>query len=99
MSTWRVLLLLLLPAVALGDERLLDFHADILVRQDGWITVTETIVVRAEGRKIRRGLTRDYPTRYRDSAGNNVEVEYKPRSDEEKRKRIVDQEAKHRRRG
>jgi uncharacterized protein (TIGR04222 family) len=72
--------LILLPGVAFADERVLNYESDILVRQDGWIEVTETITVRAEGVKIRRGIYRDYPTRYEDRFGNDVEVRYEPRS-------------------
>jgi uncharacterized protein (TIGR04222 family) len=72
--------LLLLPCIAFADERVLGYHSDIVVRQDGWIEVTETITVRAEGSNIRRGIYRDYPTRYKDRFGNNVEVYYEPRS-------------------
>ncbi|MEX2125442.1 MAG: DUF2207 domain-containing protein [Woeseia sp.] len=72
--------LLLGPCVSWPDERILDYHSDILVRQDGWIEVTETITVRAEGISIRRGIYRDYPTRYEDRFGNDVEVDYEPKS-------------------
>jgi uncharacterized membrane protein YgcG len=72
--------IILLPLAGLADERILNYESDILVRQDGWIEVTETITVRAEGAKIRRGIYRDYPTRYRDRFGNDVEVRYEPRS-------------------
>ena len=58
--------LLLLPIFAAADERILNFHSDILVFESGWIEVTETITVRAEGQRIRRGIYRDFPTRYRD---------------------------------
>ncbi|HLU06815.1 MAG TPA: DUF2207 domain-containing protein [Woeseiaceae bacterium] len=75
-----VIALLLVCSTALGDERILGYHSDILVRQDGWIEVTETISVRAEGKDIRRGIYRDYPTRYRDDFGNSLEVRYEPRS-------------------
>jgi hypothetical protein len=76
---WYVLLLSV-PCLATADERILDYHSDILVRQDGWIEVTERIVVRAEGDRIRRGIYRDYPTRYEDRFGNDVEVDYEPLS-------------------
>ena len=77
----RIALLgLLLPCVAFSDERILDYHSDILVRHDGWIEVAETISVRSEGRQIRRGIFRDYPTRYEDRFGNDVEVDYEPKS-------------------
>lgn len=71
-------LLLLLPMLAAADERILNFHSDILVLESGWIEVTETIRVRAEGNRIRRGIYRDFPTRYRDAQGNNYEVAYEP---------------------
>ena len=51
----RCLLLLLLPFVALADERILDFHSEIRVMTNGMIEVTETIRVRAEGNRVRRG--------------------------------------------
>jgi hypothetical protein len=70
--------LLLLSLAARADERILNFHSDILVLEDGWIEVTETIEVRAERNRIKRGIYRDFPTRYRDSHGNNVEVAYEP---------------------
>lgn len=70
--------LLLLPLLAGADERILKFNSDIVVQGDGWIEVTETIQVRAEGNRIRRGIYRDFPTRYRDVYGNTHEVAYEP---------------------
>ena len=61
-----------LPASA--QERILSFHSDIVVEADGTLDVTETIEVRAEGRNIRRGIYRDFPTRYRDRRGDRVVV-------------------------
>ena len=77
----RILLLsLLCTGFASADERILSYHSDILVRSDGWIEVTETITVRAEGNQIRRGIFRDIPTDYPDQFGNDYEVLYEPRS-------------------
>jgi len=70
--------LFLLPQLTTADERILSFHSDIHVHDDGWIEVTETITVRAEGNRIRRGIYRDFPTRYRDAYGSNHEVAYEP---------------------
>ena len=70
--------LFLLPLFAAADERILNFHSDILVFESGWIEVTETITVRAEGQRIRRGIYRDFPTQYRDARGNRYEVAYEP---------------------
>jgi len=58
----------------LGDERILDYQADILVHADGELVVTETIRVRSEGQDIRRGIYRDFPTRYSDRFGNRYNV-------------------------
>lgn len=63
-------------AVLRADERILDYHADIQVAVDGTVTVEETIRVRAEGNAIRRGIYRDFPTRYRDRRGNRVRVDF-----------------------
>ncbi len=66
--------LFLLSFAAHADERILEFHSDILIMKDGWIDVTETIRVRAEGNRIRRGIYRDFPTEYRDERGNDYVV-------------------------
>jgi uncharacterized membrane protein YgcG len=75
-----LLLLCLLPMTLAADERILDYRSDIRVQADGELTVTETIRVRAEGRDIRRGIYRDFPTRYRDRWGNHVQVGFEPLS-------------------
>ncbi len=72
--------LLLLSSAAFADERILDFHSDILIMHDGWIEVTETIRVRAEGDRIRRGIYRDFPTEYEDKLGNQYVVGFEPLS-------------------
>ncbi len=77
MIRWLALALLL-PAAAAADERILDFASEIRVMQDGWIEVTETIRVRAEGNRIRRGLYRDLPTEYTDRFMNKYEVSIEP---------------------
>jgi uncharacterized membrane protein YgcG len=63
---------------AIADERILNFHSEIRVLQDGWIEVTETIHVRAEGNRIRRGIYRDFPTEYYDKLGNRYEIDFRP---------------------
>jgi hypothetical protein len=71
------LALLLLAAVrapALAVERITSFISDVKVERNGDLDVTETIRVEAEGREIRRGILRDFPTRYRRPDGSNVEV-------------------------
>ncbi|HET9031416.1 MAG TPA: DUF2207 domain-containing protein [Dokdonella sp.] len=61
-----------------ADERILDFHSDIVIAADGSMTITETIKVNAEGDRIRRGIYRDFPTDYRDRYGNRINVLFEP---------------------
>jgi uncharacterized membrane protein YgcG len=70
---------LLAPTVQ-ADERILEYRSDIRLGQDGGLSVTETIRVRAEGQNIRRGIYRDFPTRYRDRWGNRVRADFVPLS-------------------
>jgi len=63
-------------AATAGDERILGFHSDIRIEADGSMQVTETIRVSAEGINIRRGIYREFPTRYRDEFGNNYIVDF-----------------------
>ena len=77
----RLALLLCALFVAAGlqaDERILDYQSEIQVQPDGALHITETIRVRAEGRAIRRGIYRDFPTRYTDRIGNRVVVDFTP---------------------
>jgi uncharacterized membrane protein YgcG len=53
-----------------GPERILDYRSEILVSREGLMEVQETIRVRARGERIRHGIYRDFPTRYRDRLGN-----------------------------
>jgi uncharacterized membrane protein YgcG len=57
-----------------SSERILSFHSDITVNQDGSMDVLETIKVQAAGDQIKRGIYRDFPTRYRDRLGNQYVV-------------------------
>ena len=57
-----------------AQERILSYDSHVDVNADGSLDVTERIVVRAEGNAIRRGIYRDFPTRYKDRAGNRVVV-------------------------
>jgi len=74
---WLAAIALLAGAAgAAADERVLEFHSDIRIAADGSLTVTESIAVQAEGRIIRRGIFRDFPTDYRDRTGARVRVPF-----------------------
>lgn len=55
-------------------ERILDFHSDLTLQQDGSLLVRESIRIVAAGDQIRHGIYRDFPTRYRDHLGNRYVV-------------------------
>jgi uncharacterized membrane protein YgcG len=63
-----------LANAAHAQERILSYNSQIEIRTDGSIDVTEEIKVHAEGNQIRRGIYRDFPTRYQDRMGNRVSV-------------------------
>lgn len=67
-------LALLAASPARAAERILDYGIEVAIQSDASLDVTEHITVRAEGGQIRRGIYRDFPTRYRDRAGNRVAV-------------------------
>ena len=66
------LLVLLLASVMLpawGQERILRHDVDVRVLADGRLDVTERIELRAEGRRFRHGLVREFPLRSRGLEG------------------------------
>lgn len=71
-----LLALALVAAPAQARERVTQFHSAIAIAADGSLTVTETIEVVAEGREIRRGILRDFPTEYRDRLDHRVNVPF-----------------------
>lgn len=82
--TRAVVALALLMALAWSgpsgaQERILAYDSEVAVNADGSLDVTERIRVLAEGNRIRRGIYRDFPTRYRDRHGNRVVVDFRMR--------------------
>ncbi|MEW6186981.1 MAG: DUF2207 domain-containing protein [Thermodesulfobacteriota bacterium] len=73
-----LLLFLLFPGLVLaqGEERILSYDSFIKIMPAGDMTVTETIRVVCEGQRIKRGIYRDFPTRYKDKYQNNVNVAF-----------------------
>ena len=70
-------LTLLLSALPGGaEERILGYESVVRVAPDASLEVTETLKVRAEGDQIRRGIYRDFPTRYRNAQGKRVRVPF-----------------------
>jgi hypothetical protein len=59
---------------AAASERILSFSSEITVNPDASMLVTETIKVVSSGDQIKRGIYRDFPTTYKDRAGNTYVV-------------------------
>lgn len=72
---WVALLLIChSPGLALSQERILEFTSQIKIQPDASLIVTETIKVQAEGRQIKRGIVREFPTRYEGRGGHATNV-------------------------
>lgn len=63
-------------AVVSAEERITRYTTDIEVKKSGELIIDESIVVNAEGNKIRRGIYRDFPTLYRDNYGHKYSVAF-----------------------
>ncbi|RFF28876.1 DUF2207 domain-containing protein [Wenzhouxiangella sediminis] len=75
----RGLLLILLSLWSLAvfaEERIVEFASTVEVKPSGELEVTEEITVVAEGRDIRRGIYRDFPTLYETRGGERVTVPF-----------------------
>lgn len=78
MRARKVYLILIILFSILGvslssaEERILKFHSDITVHEDASLTVKEMIRVVSEGKEIKRGIYRDFRTRYNHFWGNRT---------------------------
>ncbi len=70
----------LLPAPVNADERILSYDSRIQILQDSRLEVTETLLVRAEGTEIKRGIFRELPTVYPGRQGRRSTVGFELRS-------------------
>ena len=80
-SVFRVVAAVILGLVIIGSgiaaaasETILSFASHITVDPDASMRVTETIKVVSTGDQIKRGIYRDFPTTYKDHAGNKYVV-------------------------
>ncbi|HPI72108.1 MAG TPA: DUF2207 domain-containing protein [bacterium] len=74
----RLVFILLLTSGSLlraeEQERILNYSSTVQVRSDGSMQVMETIRVFSTGDRIRHGIYRSLPTRYRDRYGHRFSV-------------------------
>ncbi len=62
-----------------ATEKILTFQSRIAVQPDGELTIREEITVVCAGMQIKRGIFRDFPTRYKDRHGNAFRVGFEVR--------------------
>jgi uncharacterized membrane protein YgcG len=70
-----IILLVGLPS-AQAEEVIERFISNVHVQKDGTLEVTEHISVLSEAVKIRRGITRDFPTSYTKSDSTTLKVDF-----------------------
>ncbi len=59
-----------------STEAIVSYDSDITVNTDGSLRVQEAIKVNAAGDRIKHGIYRDFPTRYKDRWGNQYVVDF-----------------------
>ncbi len=57
-----------------GEERILSFISAVTIQPDGDLDVTETIRLVSLNQEINHGIQRDFPTSYRNGAGQRTKV-------------------------
>lgn len=72
--------LLALAVPSLAREEIRAMASDVTLRADGSVLVVETIDIRAEGNRIRRGIYRDIPVTMLGDAGNKIRIDIDVRS-------------------
>lgn len=77
MRHWFLLASLVVGARLHGQtEKINSWHTDLTVAPDGQLTVTEEIVIHAEGDEFKRGIVRRLPLRFEDHNGRQHRVKY-----------------------
>ena len=71
-----IFFLFLVNSCLSAKETILSFNSDIIINHDASMLVRETITAVVEGIEIKRGIYRDFPTKYKDTYGNNYNVDF-----------------------
>ncbi len=59
-----------------NSERIISYDSEITINEDGSMNVAEKIKVHSRGVSIKRGIYRDFPTKYKDKHGSNVIIKF-----------------------
>lgn len=76
MFTFSILFLVFSGINVHAQEVIQNYDTNIVIDSDGSLNVSEKITVTAEGKEIKRGIYRDFPTQYKDIYGNNYKVKF-----------------------
>ena len=63
-------------ANAQNQERILNFHSDIIIDTTGRVKITESITIYAEGKDIKRGLVRSIPLYRKENSGRKKKMDF-----------------------
>lgn len=74
---FAILFIPLSPLPASSEERITRMAVTADIRQNGTVTFTERIEFVAEGKEIRRGIIRVFPTDYKNTGGQIVRTRFK----------------------
>jgi Predicted membrane protein (DUF2207) len=78
LSIIKIIISLICCVLPLKAEEFISRYNVVLdVKKDSTIQVTESITVFAEGYKFKRGIYRDFPTKYKTSLGGNTNAGFK----------------------
>ncbi|MEO0909402.1 MAG: DUF2207 domain-containing protein [Pseudomonadota bacterium] len=69
-----MIFLVQLTSISIAEEVINNFEVKVILQKDGTLEVTEEITVTSEGRKIRRGIFRDFPLLFEDTDGVEKQV-------------------------
>lgn len=59
-----------------GEEKILNFRSSIRVHEDASLSVSESITINCTGDRIKRGIYRDFPTKYQGRYGEWYNVDF-----------------------
>ncbi|MCU7938604.1 MAG: DUF2207 domain-containing protein [gamma proteobacterium symbiont of Bathyaustriella thionipta] len=74
--TYMILFLLFSLTNIQAKEFIQNYESFITIDANSSLIITESITVNAEGNKIKRGIYRDFPNRYKDTYGNHYQVDF-----------------------
>ena len=76
MLNFNFILFLCFSGFLFSKEKILQYKTELSLIADGSLLIVENITVKAEGNKIQRGITREFPTKYKNKLGDNINIDF-----------------------